>query len=104
MVKDQFHVKGFHTRVGTSFFGNEIEEIDAASGISSYLLIKLLVEKLRKAGAIVLGKNSMHEIGIGVNGHNEHYGIIRNAYNTSYYAGGSSSGTANAIAAGILFN
>jgi hypothetical protein len=46
------------------------------------------VEKLRAAGAVILGKTNMHEIGMGTTGENFHYGHARNPYNTSYHTGG----------------
>jgi hypothetical protein len=57
--------------------------------------------RLRATGALIIGKANMHEIGIGTTGFNPHYGPARNAYNTSYYTGGSSSGSATSVAAGL---
>jgi len=50
---------------------------------------------------LLLGKTNMHEIGIGVTGFNPHYGAPRNPYHPAHYTGGSSSGSAAAVAAGL---
>lgn len=56
---------------------------------------------MRALGALIIGTTVMQEIGIDVYGHNQHYGIVRSAYNASYYAGGSSSGSASSVGMGI---
>jgi len=58
-----------------------------------------VVEALRRAGAIVLGKTNMHELGYGWTSNNEAYGPVRNPYDPTRIPGGSSGGTAAAIAA-----
>lgn len=58
-----------------------------------------LVKKLRDAGAIVLGKTNMHELGFGWTSNNESFGAVRNPYDSTRIAGGSSGGTAVAVAA-----
>ena len=59
------------------------------------------VARLRAAGALLIGKANMHEIGINPVGFNAHYGTTRNPYNTNHYTGGSSSGSATAAASGL---
>jgi Asp-tRNA(Asn)/Glu-tRNA(Gln) amidotransferase A subunit family amidase len=59
------------------------------------------VARLRAAGALLIGKTNMHEIGINPDGFNRHYGIIRNPYSLDCHAGGSSNGSAAAVAAGF---
>jgi len=61
-----------------------------------------VVARLRGAGALIVGKNNMHEIGINVTGLNPHHGTTRNPYNTDHYTGGSSSGSAAAVASGLV--
>ena len=56
---------------------------------------------MRAAGAMLIGKANMHEIGIGVTGQNPHHGFARNPYNPHHYTGGSSSGPASAVGAGL---
>jgi len=57
-----------------------------------------LVKVLRGAGAIVLGKTNMHELGYGWTSDNETFGPVRNPYDPSRIAGGSSGGTGAAVA------
>ncbi|KAL6523081.1 hypothetical protein OROHE_016376 [Orobanche hederae] len=59
------------------------------------------VSRLRSCGAIIVGKTNMHELGAGLSGINPHYGPARNPYNKSKIAGGSSSGSAAVVAAGL---
>jgi Asp-tRNA(Asn)/Glu-tRNA(Gln) amidotransferase A subunit family amidase len=89
-IKDEFDLAPYPTTVGTKFLGKEPAREDAT-----------VVARLREAGAILIGKTNMHETGIGVTGFNAHYGTVRNPYNVNHYTGGSSSGPAAAVAAGI---
>lgn len=59
------------------------------------------VKRLRLCGAILVGKTNMHELGAGTSGINPHYGTTRNPYDTSRIAGGSSSGSAAVVCAGL---
>ncbi|XP_019266093.1 PREDICTED: fatty acid amide hydrolase-like [Nicotiana attenuata] len=59
------------------------------------------VKRLRSCGAILVGKTNMHELGAGTSGINPHYGTTRNPYNVARIAGGSSSGSAAVVAAGL---
>ncbi|HSW23693.1 MAG TPA: amidase family protein, partial [Burkholderiaceae bacterium] len=66
-----------------------------------------VVKRLREAGAIVLGKTNMHELAFGISGYNPAYNTgagvgVRNAYDASRSAGGSSSGTGAALGARIV--
>jgi aspartyl-tRNA(Asn)/glutamyl-tRNA(Gln) amidotransferase subunit A len=61
----------------------------------------LLVRRLRRAGAIVIGKTNLHEVALGVTTVNEHFGPARNPWDTGRMAGGSSGGSAVALAAGL---
>ncbi len=90
-VKDEVDMAGYPTAVGTSFLGKEPAQQDSA-----------VVERLRAAGALLVGKTNMHEIGIGVTGLTPHYGVARNPYNVRHFTGGSSSGSAAAVAAGLV--
>ena len=88
-LKDQLDVRGMPVRGGTrrAFW---VADDDAA-----------IVQRLKKAGAIVVGKNAMHELGAGATGFSP-TGTARNPWDTARAAGGSSSGTAAAVAAGIV--
>jgi aspartyl-tRNA(Asn)/glutamyl-tRNA(Gln) amidotransferase subunit A len=59
------------------------------------------VEKLKQAGATLMGKTNTHEIALGVTGVNPHYGTTRNPWNIERITGGSSSGSAVAVATGM---
>ncbi len=89
-VKDEFDVADFTTTLGTSFIYGDPAETDA-----------WIVARLREAGAIIVGKTNMHEIGIGVTGLNPFRGTPVNPYAPWRYPGGSSSGSASAVASGI---
>ncbi|MFP5503195.1 MAG: amidase, partial [Candidatus Sericytochromatia bacterium] len=88
-IKDEVDLAGYPTWVGTSFLGTHPASRDAE-----------VVARLRAAGALLLGKANMHEIGLGVTGFNPHHGTARNPYDPGRYPGGSSSGSAVATAAG----
>ena len=89
-VKDELDMLPYPTTVGTRFLGHTPAAADAT-----------VVAKLRGAGALLLGKTNMHEIGLGVTGQNPHHGTPRNPYHPDHYTGGSSSGSAAAVAAGL---
>lgn len=59
------------------------------------------VKHLRSCGAIIVGKTNMHELGAGTSGINPHYGVTRNPYDRSKVSGGSSSGSAAVVSAGL---
>lgn len=89
-VKDEVDMVPYPTTVGTAFLGQAPVTADAT-----------VVARFRAAGALLIGKANMHEIGIGVTGLNPHHGTVRNPYNPAHYTGGSSSGAAAAVAAGL---
>lgn len=89
-VKDELDMMPYPTTVGTRFLGNAAARQDATA-----------VRRLRDAGALLVGKTNMHEIGILPSGINPHFGAVRNPYNLSHDSGGSSSGSAAAVAAGL---
>ncbi len=90
--KDLFDTKGVRTTAGSKIFADRIPDADAA-----------VVEKLRDAGAISLGKLGMHEWAYGGTSDNAHFGTIRNPWNTERIPGGSSGGSGAATAAGLAF-
>ncbi|KAJ9558735.1 hypothetical protein OSB04_013349 [Centaurea solstitialis] len=59
------------------------------------------VQRLRSCGAILVGKTNMHELGAGTSGINPHYGTSRNPYDPRRISGGSSSGSAAVVCAGL---
>jgi aspartyl-tRNA(Asn)/glutamyl-tRNA(Gln) amidotransferase subunit A len=62
-----------------------------------------LVTALKEAGAVLLGKTNMHEFAYGTTSNNPHYGAVRNPWDVSRIAGGSSGGSAAALAAGLCY-
>jgi Asp-tRNA(Asn)/Glu-tRNA(Gln) amidotransferase A subunit family amidase len=90
-VKDELDLVPYPTTVGTKFLGTQPAKKD------SYV-----ATRLRSAGAIMVGKTNMHEIGIATNGENVHHGRIANPYDLNRDTGGSSSGSGAAVAAGIV--
>ncbi len=91
-VKDLFNVRGMPTRAGTSAPLPPIIPDEAPA-----------VTRLREAGAIILAKTHMHEIALGLTGENPWTGDVRNPHDPARQAGGSSSGSAVAVAVGIGF-
>jgi aspartyl-tRNA(Asn)/glutamyl-tRNA(Gln) amidotransferase subunit A len=89
-LKDLFETQGIRTTAGSTFFAEYIPETDAA-----------VVQKLRQAGAVMLGKLNMHEIALGVTNENPHYGDCCNPWDLKRMTGGSSGGNAAALAAGL---
>jgi aspartyl-tRNA(Asn)/glutamyl-tRNA(Gln) amidotransferase subunit A len=62
-----------------------------------------VVIALKEAGAVLLGKTNMHEFAYGTTSNNRHYGAVRNPWDVSRIAGGSSGGSAAALAAGLCY-
>jgi Asp-tRNA(Asn)/Glu-tRNA(Gln) amidotransferase A subunit family amidase len=90
-VKDEVNMLQYHTTVGTAFLGKSPAIEDAT-----------IVARMRTAGALLVGKTNMHEIGLGVTGLNATHGTTRNPYNPEHFTGGSSSGSGTAVAAGLV--
>ncbi len=91
-TKDLFDVRGVLTTAGSPLLKDNVAQDDA-----------FVVQQLREAGAIFLGKLNMHEWALGVTGVNPHFGASRNPWNTDYITGGSSSGSGAALAAGLCY-
>lgn len=89
-AKDLLDTKGIRTTVGSRILSDNVPEVDAA-----------VVEKLSAAGAILLGKTGMHEWAYGITSNNPHFGPVRNPWNPERIPGGSSGGSAAALAAGL---
>ena len=91
-VKDLFDTAGVRTTAGSRFFADRVPDRDA-----------VVVQKLRGAGAVLLGKLNMHEWALGVTNDNPHYGACHNPRALDRITGGSSGGSAAALAAGMCF-
>src|SRR5215471_6074418 len=90
-VKDLQNVKGIRSTQGSPILK---DFVPAADG--------LMVERLRQAGTIIIGKTNAPEFGLGSHTYNMVYGTTRNAYDQSRSAGGSSGGAAVALALRML--
>ncbi len=91
-LKDVFSTKGIRTTCGSKIFADHIPDHDSA-----------VYEKLREAGAVLMGKTGLQEFAYGITCNNPHYGPIRNPANPDCIPGGSSGGSGAAVAAGSLF-
>jgi len=91
-IKDVFATRGVRTTAGSKILSNWIPDHDATA-----------VARLRAAGAILLGKNHMHEFAYGVTSDNPHYGPARNPWNPTLVPGGSSGGSGIAVATSMSF-
>jgi aspartyl-tRNA(Asn)/glutamyl-tRNA(Gln) amidotransferase subunit A len=89
-LKDNIYTRGVRTTAGSKVLAEFVPQEDAT-----------VVERLRAAGAVLLGKTGMHEFAYGVTCDNPFYGPICNPWDTSRIPGGSSGGSAAAIAAGM---
>jgi len=89
VIKDELDIAGYATTLGTSF------RKDVATADST------IVARLRAAGALIVGKGNMNEIGINPIGLNPHWGVCRNPWNKAHITGGSSSASAATVAAGL---
>uniref|UniRef100_A0A0D9XXA3 Amidase domain-containing protein n=1 Tax=Leersia perrieri TaxID=77586 RepID=A0A0D9XXA3_9ORYZ len=90
-VKDEIDCLPYPTTGGTRWLGRRRPcTADAA-----------VVAQLRSCGAVLAGKTNMHELGAGTSGINPHHGSARNPYDAGRVAGGSSSGSAAAVCAGL---
>ncbi|XP_078512832.1 uncharacterized protein LOC144772413 [Lissotriton helveticus] len=91
-LKEEIQVVPYLNKVGTAYLGTEPQTEDAT-----------VTRKLREAGAVIIGLSNMHELGTGTTGCNPNrfHGTARNPYNPQHYTGGSSSGSAAAVAAGL---
>jgi aspartyl-tRNA(Asn)/glutamyl-tRNA(Gln) amidotransferase subunit A len=91
-LKDVFSTKGIRTTCGSKIFADHVPDHDSA-----------VYEKLRAAGAVLMGKTGLQEFAYGITCNNPHYGAIRNPRNTDCIPGGSSGGSGAAVAAGSVF-
>lgn len=91
LVKDCIDVAGQRTTNGAILRPDHVAVADAA-----------VVERLRRAGAVLIGKAHLTEFCFGATGANAHYGDARNPWDPARITGGSSSGSAAAVAAGMV--
>ena len=90
-IKDIFYAKGVRCTAGSKIFSNYIPSVDATA-----------VKRLKKAGAILIGTNNLNEFASGITGLNYFYGASKNPWDISRISGGSSGGSAAAVATGMV--
>jgi Asp-tRNA(Asn)/Glu-tRNA(Gln) amidotransferase A subunit family amidase len=90
-IKDELDLLPYTTNVGTRFLGQQPATEDATAA-----------GRLRAAGALLIGKANMYEIGIAPMGNNPINGFCRNPYHVQHDSGGSSSGCGASVGAGIV--
>jgi aspartyl-tRNA(Asn)/glutamyl-tRNA(Gln) amidotransferase subunit A len=91
-LKDNIYTQDIRTTAGSKILGKFIAQHDAN-----------VVLQLKEAGAILLGKTNMHEFAYGVTSNNPHFGPVHNPWDLSRIPGGSSGGSAAAVAAGLCY-
>ncbi len=90
-IKDLILARDQPTTAGSRCFGDGmVAQADAT-----------VFKRLRRAGAVIVGRTNLHEVALGVTTVNEHFGPARNPWNPAHVAGGSSGGSAVAVAAGL---
>jgi amidase len=90
-IKDLALTRGLRTTFGSRLFADYVPASDA-----------IFVERIRAAGAIIIGKTNVPEFGFGSNSYNAIFGLTRNAYNPDVIGGGSSGGAGVALALRML--
>src|SRR5699024_7606742 len=89
-IKDLIDTAHMRTTYGSKIFSQHVPDRDAR-----------IVERLRAEDAVIFGKTNLDEFAFGVAGYNSHFGPVLNPRDTQRTSGGSSSGSAAAVAAGI---
>jgi aspartyl-tRNA(Asn)/glutamyl-tRNA(Gln) amidotransferase subunit A len=89
--KDLFYTRGIRTTAGSLIYKDFIPDYDAT-----------VVERLRHAGAISIGKANLHECAYGITSKNPHFGFVLNPRDPARLPGGSSGGSAALVAGGFL--
>jgi aspartyl-tRNA(Asn)/glutamyl-tRNA(Gln) amidotransferase subunit A len=90
-IKDLVCTRGLRTTFGSRLYAGHVPEED-----------DVVVERLRAAGAVIVGKTNTSEFGYGAFGHNALFETTRNPWNTERTSGGSSAGSAAAVAARMV--
>ncbi|GLB06308.1 hypothetical protein AtubIFM57258_001611 [Aspergillus tubingensis] len=90
-IKDEVHMEGYRRTLGS-----KLDFTGEFTGTS------WCVKQWEDAGAIVIGKTTMHELGLDTTNNNPNFGTPRNPHNPDYYCGGSSGGSGYAVSAGLV--
>src|SRR5437773_328003 len=89
-LKDIYCTRGIRTTAGSRILGDFVPSADATA-----------TARLAEAGAVLVGKTNLHEFAAGVTSDNPHFGTCQNPWKLGYIPGGSSGGSAAAVAAGL---
>jgi aspartyl-tRNA(Asn)/glutamyl-tRNA(Gln) amidotransferase subunit A len=91
-LKDLIDTAGVRTTCGSALFADRVPTEDAE-----------VAQRLKRAGAVLLGKQNLQEFAYGGTSASSHFGAVHNPWNPKHIAGGSSGGSAAAVAAGMCF-
>ena len=91
-LKDNFYTRGIRTTAGSKILADFVPKQNSE-----------VAKRLAAAGAILLGKTNMHEFAYGITSENPHYGPVHNPWALERISGGSSGGSAAAVATGMCF-
>src|SRR5699024_10030916 len=91
-LKDMIHMKDIRTTFASKVFENYKPNYNAE-----------VVEKLKRSGAIIMGKLNMHTLAYGTTGDRSTYGAVKNPYNRKKIVGASSSGSGAAVASSLIY-
>jgi aspartyl-tRNA(Asn)/glutamyl-tRNA(Gln) amidotransferase subunit A len=89
-IKDIFYAKNVRCTAGSKILSDYISDVDST-----------VVKRIKEAGGVLIGTNNLNEFASGITGENPFYGSSRNPWNTSRISGGSSGGSAVAVASGM---
>jgi len=89
-VKDLFYIQGVRCTAGSKILASNVATYDSSA-----------VRRLKAAGAVLVGTTNLHEFGAGVTNVNPHYGPVKNPWDETRVSGGSSGGSAAAVASGM---
>ena len=88
-AKDLYLTKGVRTTAGSAILSDNVPEVNAA-----------VIDRMEAVGAILVGKNNLHEFAYGTTTENDHFGPCHNPWDPRMVAGGSSGGSAASVAVG----
>src|SRR5438105_3666744 len=91
-IKDNIYTRGIRTTAGSKILGDFVPDEDAT-----------VITRLKRAGALIIGKTNLHEFAWGGTTDNPHYGTCRNPWNPERFPAGSSGGSGAAVAARTCF-
>jgi aspartyl-tRNA(Asn)/glutamyl-tRNA(Gln) amidotransferase subunit A len=91
-IKDNLATKNIRTTIGSKIFTDYVPDEDAFA-----------VKRVKEAGAVILGKENMHEFAMGATSNNPHYGAVHNPWSLDSIPGGSSGGSAANVASCVTY-